>query len=146
MMTSNTDPWLRLAKVARVTASSEADGCPVEHAVNGQAGAEWRASQPGPQTIVLRFHVACAIRRIRLVIADSGHERTQEFTLTWSSHRGERKGVAVRQQFNFSPRGATRQVEDYRVELESVETLELRIVPDLNGGDAVARVTEFAVA
>jgi hypothetical protein len=38
----------------------------------------------------------------------------------------------VRQQYHFSPSGATEEFEDYRVELEDVAALEL--IPNLSGG------------
>ena len=39
----------------------------------------------------------------------------------------------LRQQYTFSPPGATREVEDYVVNLHGVTVLELRIVPDIAG-------------
>jgi hypothetical protein len=40
----------------------------------------------------------------------------------------------VRQQWNFSPEGATAEREDYRVALTEVTILELSIIPDITGG------------
>jgi hypothetical protein len=137
--------WLPLARLARIRTSSEA----AEHlAINAlaQGPSEWRASEPGAQTIELRLNIARTIRRIRVVIVDADEERSQEFTVEWTSRRGERFGVAVRQQFNFSPRGATTEVEEYEVDLPAVTSIALRIVPDIRGGGAVARVREFALA
>ena len=138
--------WLRLDAIARIGASSEDIEHPLEHALVTGQGTEWRASQSGTQLIQVRFHEPRHVRRIRLVIADPDQSRTQEFTLTWSSNRGERHRVVVRQQFNFSRLGATTEVEDYRVDLVDATSLELRIVPDISGGDAVARLTELLVA
>jgi hypothetical protein len=42
----------------------------------------------------------------------------------------------VRQQWNFSPPGTTREIEDYQVELSEVTVLELVIVPDKTRGAA----------
>jgi hypothetical protein len=80
------------------------------------------------------------------VVVDAEQPRTQEFTLTWWSKRGERHQTVVRQQFNFSPHGATTQVENYTVDLPDAAALELRVVPDVSGGSAVARISEFLVA
>jgi hypothetical protein len=44
----------------------------------------------------------------------------------------------VRQQWNFSPPNAMREVEEYRVELSGVAVLELIIVPDISRGSARA--------
>jgi hypothetical protein len=40
----------------------------------------------------------------------------------------------VRQQYHFSPSGATEEIEEYQVELEDVAALELTIIPSLSGG------------
>ena len=52
----------------------------------------------------------------------------------------------VRQQWNFSPEGATQEIEDYDVGLTSVTALELRITPDINGGNAIAALRELRLA
>jgi hypothetical protein len=49
----------------------------------------------------------------------------------------------VRQQWNFSPSGATREAEDYRVELTGVNVLALDVVPSIAGGPALASVAEL---
>ena len=65
----------------------------------------------------------------------------------WASlDRGERHREVLRQQFNFSPNGATEEVEEYALQLEEVSAIQLRIVPSINGQPAVARVTELRVA
>ena len=140
------DQWLPVPRIARIGATSAAAEHPAAHAFSDDPRAEWRAAGAGVQTILVRFRLARTIRRIRIEIIDPDQERTQEFTVVWSSHRGERSGVVVRQQFNFSPGGATRQVEEYDVDLRSITTLELRILPDVRGGPAIARVTQFALS
>jgi hypothetical protein len=143
---TNEHRWLNLARVARIDATSEAEEYPFRHALETAPGTEWRASHPGPQTIQIRFHTPQHLRRIRIVVVDAEQPRTQEFTLSWWSRRGERHQTVVRQQYNFSPRGATTQVENYEVDLPEAAVLELRLVPDLSGGCAVARLSEFLVA
>jgi hypothetical protein len=44
----------------------------------------------------------------------------------------------VRQQWNFSPSGSVREIEDYAVELSGVKALEMIIVPDKSDGEARA--------
>jgi hypothetical protein len=68
---------------------------------------------------------------------------TQEFVLRWSSDGGHSYREIVRQQWNFSPPGTTRETEEYAVELDGVTTLELSIVPDKNGGEARAALMVF---
>ena len=55
-------------------------------------------------------------------------ERTQEFVLRWSPDGGQSYREIVRQQYNFSPPGASSEVEDYDVDLHGVTVLELKIV------------------
>jgi hypothetical protein len=52
----------------------------------------------------------------------------------------------VRQQYTFSPAGATSEVEDLAVELAPVSALELTIVPDQGRGRAYASLAEWRVA
>ena len=137
--------WLPVKHVARIEASSEDAGHPIDDALASAPRTEWRAAEPGPQVIEIRFKEVRHVRRIRLVIDDADQARTQELTLSWSSRRGEQHRTIVRQQFNFSPTGATREVEEYEVDLPAAKVLQLRIVPDINGTTAVARVTEFLV-
>ncbi len=48
----------------------------------------------------------------------------------------------VRQQYTFSPPG-TAEVENYRVDLDGVTALELRIVPNIGGGETRASVVTY---
>ena len=66
--------------------------------------------------------------------------RYQERTtgVRWSPDGGHTVHEVVRQQWSFSPHGATGQTEDQRVDLTGVTVLELSIVPDMGGGPAHA--------
>ena len=66
--------------------------------------------------------------------------------LRWSPDGGQSYREIVRQQYNFSPPGVTREFEDYAVDLAGVTALELRIVPDIGGGDARASVAQLRIA
>lgn len=70
-------------------------------------------------------------------------DRTQEFVLRWSPGSDHPKQEIVRQQFNFVR--ASREVEDYQVELEGVMILELEIIPSITGGDVCASLTELRI-
>jgi hypothetical protein len=87
-----------------------------------------------------------AIRRIRLQFQELAVARTQEFVLRCSTDGVQSFREIVRQQWNFSPECATQEVEDYDVGLTSVTALELRIIPDINGGNAVAALTHLRLA
>jgi hypothetical protein len=72
--------------------------------------------------------------RIRLLFREQKDARTQEFVLRWSPTADGSLRDVVRQQYHFSPSGATEEIEEYRVELEDVTALELTIIPNLSGG------------
>lgn len=138
--------WIDVRALASLHASSEDADSPVVKAFSRGDSRGWRAGHPGVQVIEVHFRQPLDLTRIRLVFEEAGEQRTQQFTVTWSSRRGETHGEVVRQQFNFSPGGATREVEDYRVDLRDIETLQIRITPDISGGSAVASLSECRVA
>jgi hypothetical protein len=138
--------WLDVRAIARIHASSEDPEHPVARAFGALDRRGWRAADTGPQVIDVRFAEPRDLTHIRLVFDDDRAERTQQFTISWSAGRGERHGEVVRQQFNFSPRGAVREIEDYVVALRGVERLEIRITPDINGGPARASLTHCRLA
>jgi hypothetical protein len=124
------EDWLDLESAAVVEVTSEEKGYPVESALVSGESRGWRAADSGTQTIRLVFDVPQRIRRIWLVFEEIEVERTQEFALRWFSDGGPSFREIVRQQWNFSPPNATRETEDYRVELSEVTVLELVIAPD----------------
>jgi hypothetical protein len=52
----------------------------------------------------------------------------------------------VRQQWNFSSPGGIREIEDYAVDLLDVGVLELIIVPDKNGSEALASLVKMRLS
>jgi hypothetical protein len=143
---SNAQPeWLDIEEIGAVEVTSEDPDFPIESALTGTEGSGWRAAQPGKQLIRMVFDNPMPLHRIRLEFSDKEVERTQEFTLKWSQQGGPLREI-VRQQWNFSPTGATAEVEDYRVELDGVSVLELALVPDLSGGNARATLAAWRVA
>jgi hypothetical protein len=140
------ESWLDLQGLARVELTSEDAQYPIEAALLPGTGAGWRAGQAGEQTIRLLFDEPQRVRRIQLLFHENQRPRTQEFVLRWSPDGGQSYQEIVRQQYNFSPPDATREFEDYVVDLAAVTLLELKIVPDIAGGDAVASVEQFRVA
>jgi hypothetical protein len=73
-------------------------------------------------------------------------ERTQEYVLRWSPDSGQSFQEIVRQQWNFSPQGITTETEDHHVDLPAVTVLELNIVPDISGGNAIASLAQLRLA
>ncbi len=138
--------WLDLELLAQVEITSEASDYPIESALIPGTGPGWQAGQPGEQTIRLLFDEPLKLRRIHVEFHEGERERTQEFVLRWSADGGRSYREIVRQQYNFSPPGATREVEDYEVNLEGVTVLEMKIVPDISRGSAVASLAELRLA
>jgi hypothetical protein len=130
--------WLDLERLAQVEITSEETGHPIESALSIGGGPGWLASESGKQTIRLLFDEPQALGHIHLVFEEESRERTHEFVLRWSKDGGRSYREILRQQYTFSPPGATREVEDYTVDLNGVTALELTIVPDLSGGNVRA--------
>jgi len=63
--------------------------------------------------------------------------------LQWSDDRGRTFQRIMRQQFSFSPSGATQEVENYNVSLKGATELELHIVADVSDAGRVATLTSF---
>ena len=136
--------WMDLTQIATVEVTSEDSAFPIE-SVFTASGPGWRAGQAGEQHIRLIFDEPVSVRRIQLRFEEPAVERTQQFVLAWSAAQGGTSTEIVRQQWNFSPHGATTEVEDYTVHLESVSVLELSIRPDISGGNAIASLAAFYV-
>ena len=134
----------RTGSVVEVT--SEDGGYPIESAFVSGDSRGWRAAVPGSQTIRLIFDQPQRLNRILLVFEEHDTARTQEFVLRWSPDGGDSVREVVRQQWNFSPPEATREVEEYRVELSSVTVLELVIEPNIDGGAYRASLKNFRLS
>ena len=132
------DGWLDLEQIATVEVTSEDPSFPIERAFGSIDGPGWRASEGGEQHIRVIFDEPVSIRRIELGFHEAEHERTHEFVLRWSSESGGSAKEIVRQRWNFSPAGATSEIEHYVVDLDAVSVLELVIRPDLLRPEAVA--------
>ncbi len=138
--------WLNVQKIAEVEITSEDAAHPVESALLAGDGSGWRAAGPGQQTIRLLFANPQRLRRILLNFVETRTERTQEYALRWSPDGGQSFREIVRQQWNFSPQGATTQTEDHHVELPAVTVLELSIIPEISGGNAIASLAQLRLA
>ena len=141
------DNWLDLEHITQVEVSSEDAEHPVESALIPGSGLGWKAAVAGEQTIRLLFDEPRKISRIRLQFNEQqGGERTQEFVLRWSPSDDRNYREIVRQQYNFSPPAVTAEVEDYFVNLDGVAALDLKIIPDISGGQTCASLAQFRVA
>ena len=138
--------WLDLEQIATIEVTSEEPNFPVESVFSSEDGVGWRASQKGVQQIRIIFDQPVTLHRIQLHFLESELERTQEFSVRWSSAEGGPPKEIVRQQWNFSPTGSTREPEDYEVSLDGVAVLELAITPDLTRREAPATLAKWRVA
>jgi hypothetical protein len=94
----------------------------------------------------LLFERPQPLKGIWLRIIEPDVERTQEYVIRWFPDGGWSFHDVVRQQWNFSPRGATSETEGHRVELPAVTVLELSITPNTSGGAAVASLAQLRLA
>lgn len=144
--TPRDEDWLHLDGLADVELTSEDGAYPIESAFLPGSTPGWRASRPGVQTIRLLFARPQPLRRIRLTFEEPRVERTQEYVLRWSADGGRSFQEIARQQWNFSPHGATSQTQDHHVELPAVTVLELIITPNISGGPALASLAQLRLA
>ena len=138
--------WLNVDALAQVEVTSEDAAHPIESGLLPGSESGWRAAGPGPQAVRLVFDEPQKIKLLHLEFHEQELARTQQFVLRWSSNGGQSYREIVRQQFNFSPPGATSECEDYAVDLDGVTTLELNIVPDISGGSARASLAQLRLA
>jgi hypothetical protein len=143
---SSEDDWLDLEGLAEVEVTSEEAAHPIEAALLSGHGSGWRAAAPGKQTIRLLFSRPQRLKRICLSYVEPERQRTQEYVLRWSADGGQSYREIARQQWNFSPQGAISETEDHRVDLPAVTALELSIVPEIGGGNAVASLARLRLA
>jgi hypothetical protein len=140
------DAWLDLERLAKVEITSESAEHPIESALIPNRGPGWRAAQPGKQTIRLIFDHPLNLGRILLRFEENKASRTQEFVLRWLPEGHQSPREIMRQQYTFSPPATRQESEDYRVNLNRVAALELEIVPDISGGDAIASLAQMHLA
>ena len=140
------DAWLDLQRLATVEVTSEDADYSIESALVSDQDEGWRSAEAGTQLVRIVFDKPQSIRRIWLRFVETGVERTQEFSLRWSTDDGPPYREIRRQQWSFSPSGATSEVEDCRVELAGVTTIELEIKPDISGGESLASLARLRLA
>jgi hypothetical protein len=148
---SDTYPEQEIAVLATATviASSEADGHPVSQVFDehrGPGGTQWIAGEPGEQTVVIAFHQPTTLRRITLEIEEREVPRTQELQVSVSADGGRTYRELRRQEFTFSPDGATWECEDWAVSELNVTHVRLMIRPDKGRPDVFAKLTSWVLA
>ena len=122
---------------ATVSYSSEDPAHPVEHLLDGQSGpgaTRWMSARADTiEHIVLEFDRPQTISRLVYEVEEARRERTQEVRVEVSEDGARTYRQILVQEYNFSPRGATYQREEQRLDLDRVTHLRLTIVPNKNG-------------
>jgi hypothetical protein len=134
---------LDIKSLAQVEITSEDPVFPIESALISNSGSEWKAAQPGKQTIRILFDKPQNIKQIHLEFNENTQSRTHEFMLCWLKSGGQTYQELVRQQYTFSPSDTTCEIEDYHVDLHDLSVLELKIIPDISGGSARASLSKL---
>lgn len=138
--------FLDLEHLAQVEFTSECKEYPVESALVEGSASGWQAASSGEQIIRLVFDQPCTIEHIVLMFDEQQTSRTQEFVLLWLMDNENSYREILRQQYHFSPPNTTHEIESYEVSLNQLKALELRIVPDINGGEACATLKKLRLA
>ena len=138
--------YLDLEHLAQVEISSESQEHPIESALLEGSESGWQAANPGEQTIRFIFDQPQAIKHISLLFDEQEQSRTQEFVLLWRIDNEDFFREILRQQYHFSPPLTTRETEDFSVDLKQLKALELRIIPDISGGEACAKLTRLRLS
>ena len=137
--------WLDLEQLASAELSSEDPEHAFELALRTDTLDGWRAATPGPQLVRLRFDSPQAIRRIHLQFREERVERSQEIAIFVISKASSRREL-VRQQWVFSPNGATTETEDYFFDLQDVTVLDLEIDPGRHDKSVFASLRSIQIA
>jgi hypothetical protein len=138
--------YLDLEHLAQVEISSESQEHPIESALLEGSESGWQASSSGEQTLRLIFDQPQTIKHIFLLFDELEQSRTQEFVLLWRMDNEDFFREILRQQYHFSPPHSVQETEHYTVELKQLKVIELRIIPDISGGDACAKLTRLQLS
>lgn len=140
--------FLDLEHLAQVEFTSECQEHPVESALllNGDSDSGWVAASAGEQIIRIVFDQPRTIEHIVLRFDEQQQSRTQEFVLLWLMDKENIYQEILRQQYHFSPPNTTCEIEHYHAKLKQLKALELRIIPDIEGGEACAKLKKLRLA
>ena len=136
-----------VASLATIFMTSEETGHPIDCAFDAQrgpGGTRWVAGTPGEQTVIVAFDSPQMIRYVTLEIEERDLSRTQELQLAVSTDGGESYREICRQEFNFSPGGATFEREEWTVSQANVSHVRIWIKPDKGGAPCRATLTTLA--
>lgn len=124
---------LDVAAIASVLLTSECSEHPIENAFDandGPGGTRWIAGEPGEQTVTLAFDSPQTIREVAVQCEERELSRTQVLKLSISQDGGQSYRELLRQEYNFSPQGATFEEETWAISVEGVTHLQVHFQPD----------------
>ena len=130
--------WLDLPQLAKVELTSD-PAYPIEAAFLPGTGSGWRAAQPGEQTIRLLFDQPQRVRRIQLLFHEHQRARTQEFPLRCSRDSISLTGRSCVSNITLAHPARRASLKITRSIWPS-DGMELKIVPDISGGEARRRL------
>lgn len=139
-------PPVAILLLGTVHASYEADGHAIELAFDhdqGPGATHWKAGKPGVQTITVDLVQPCTVKEVSMEVEEREVARAQEVQLAVSSDNGQTYRECVRQEFNFSPDGATWEKETWYLSQHQVTNVRLVIKPDKGRQDVYATLTAF---
>ena len=138
--------WLDLEALADVEVTSEDNRYPIEGALLTNQSHGWKAGIPGKQIIRLLFNQTQTIKHFHLCFLETDLVRTQEYALRCSHDNGLTFEEIVRQQWNFSPDGSNKEVEDHLVAISNVSVIELIITPDITNKNVFGSLEQLRLA
>jgi len=134
--------------LATVLVTSESPDHPVDHLFDAQdrpGGTRWIAAADGEQTLIVAFDAPQTIREVSLEAEERQASRTQVLTLSLSRDGGRTYFELLRQEFTFSPSGATFERETWAVPAEGVTHLRFVIQPDKGHTPCRATLTSLTI-
>ena len=138
---------LDVATVATALVTSETPDFPIDNVFDdhrGPGGTRWTAAEPGEQTLIVAFDLPQLLHGIILEVEEREVERTQELAIALSEDGGRTYRELLRQEYIFSPSGATFEREEWTIAARAVTHVRLWIKPDK--GDSPCRATLTALA
>jgi hypothetical protein len=137
-----------IGAIATVMVTSESPEHPVDHAFDSQrgpGGSRWLAGDPGDQILILAFDAPQRIRRICLEVEEREVSRVQELQLAISCDGGQTYREVLRQEYHFSPSGATFEREEWALTADGVTHVRLTIRPDKGSVPCRASLTSLVL-
>jgi hypothetical protein len=100
----------------------------------GPGGTYWSGSRfDSIERLVISFDSPQTLSRLVYEVEELEFERTQEVRVEVSKDAGLTYRTVLNQEYTFSPRGATFQREDIRLEAPTVTHVRLTVIPNKSG-------------